>query len=263
MSTAATDLRLTAADESSADLDARRTPAAAAARPGATPALSVRDAVLEYPDGDNGVLRALDGVSLDLLPGSYTAMVGPSGSGKSSLLAVAAGLITPTSGTVTVAGREITGLTRAERTALRGKEIGMIFQQPNLIASLTAREQLELTVHLDEDATRADKKAARSRAMELLERVDLAGQADQRPHQLSGGQRQRVNIVRALMASPALLLVDEPTSALDRERSAAVVALLGELTRDEGVATLMVTHDHEFLSATDRTLTMVDGRLQD
>ena len=139
----------------------------------------------------------------------------------------------------------------------------MIFQQPNLIASLTAREQLELTVHLDEDATRADKKAARSRAMELLERVDLAGQADQRPHQLSGGQRQRVNIVRALMASPALLLVDEPTSALDRERSAAVVALLGELTRDECVATLMVTHDHEFLSATDRTLTMVDGRLQD
>ena len=91
--------------------------------------------------------------------------------------------------------------------------------------------------------------------------VDLADQAGKRPHQLSGGQRQRVNIVRALMASPTLLLVDEPTSALDRERSAAVVDLLGTLTREEQVATLMVTHDHEFLSATDRTLTMVDGRL--
>ena len=130
-----------------------------------------------------------------------------------------------------------------------------------LIPSLTAAEQLELTVHLDRDATRADRRAAKARALELLERVDLADQAGKRPHQLSGGQRQRVNIVRALMASPTLLLVDEPTSALDRERSAAVVDLLGTLTREEQVATLMVTHDHEFLSATDRTLTMVDGRL--
>ncbi|WP_336639071.1 ABC transporter ATP-binding protein [Micrococcus luteus] len=254
-----------------ADLDALRTPAAAAAhrvageRPvaaaDATPALSVRDLVLEYPDGERGVLRALDEVSLDLLPGTFTAMVGPSGSGKSSLLAVAAGLVTPTSGSVSVAGREMAGLSRKERTALRGQEIGMIFQQPNLIPSLTAAEQLELTVHLDRDATRADRRAAKARALELLERVDLADQAGKRPHQLSGGQRQRVNIVRALMASPTLLLVDEPTSALDRERSAAVVDLLGTLTREEQVATLMVTHDHEFLSATDRTLTMVDGRL--
>ncbi len=254
-----------------ADLDALRTPAAAAAhrvageRPAAaadaTPALSVRDLVLEYPDGERGVLRALDEVSLDLLPGTFTAMVGPSGSGKSSLLAVAAGLVTPTSGSVSVAGREMAGLSRKERTALRGQEIGMIFQQPNLIPSLTAAEQLELTVHLDRDATRADRKAARARALKLLERVDLADQARKRPHQLSGGQRQRVNIVRALMTSPTLLLVDEPTSALDRERSAAVVDLLGTLTREEQVATLMVTHDHEFLSATDRTLTMVDGRL--
>ena len=252
-----------------AQIDALRTPAAAAAhgRPAGgapadgVPALSVRDLTLEYPDGERGVLRALDEVDLDLSPGTFTALVGPSGSGKSSLLAVAAGLVTPTSGRVHVAGRELTGLSRKERTALRGREIGVIFQQPNLIPSLTAAEQLELTVHLDRAATRADRRAAKARARELLERVDLADQAGKRPHQLSGGQRQRVNIVRALMASPALLLVDEPTSALDRERSAAVVDLLGALTRDEGVATLMVTHDHQFLDATDRTLTMVDGRL--
>ena len=230
-------------------------------RPDADPALSLRDVVLEYPDGERGTLRALDRVSLDLYPGVYTAMTGPSGSGKSSLLAVAAGLISPTSGQVVVNGQDLTALPKALRTAMRGTSIGVIFQQPNLIPSLTAAEQLELTVHLDRDATRADRRAAKARAMELLERVDLADQAGKRPHQLSGGQRQRVNIVRALMASPTLLLVDEPTSALDRERSAAVVDLLGTLTREEQVATLMVTHDHEFLSATDRTLTMVDGRL--
>ncbi|MDY6055277.1 MAG: ABC transporter ATP-binding protein [Micrococcus sp.] len=240
--------------------DARIAATAAEAGTGA-PALSVRDLVLEYPDGENGTLRALDGVSLDMHSGAFAALTGPSGSGKSSLLAMAAGLVAPTSGTVHVAGTELTALPRAERTRLRGERIGMIFQQPNLIPSLTAREQLELAVHLDRTATRADRTAARARALELLERVDLAAHADKRPHQLSGGQRQRVNIVRALMGSPALLLVDEPTSALDQERSAAVVELLGQLTRQERVATLMVTHDVEFLDATDAVLTMVDGRL--
>ncbi|MCT2007894.1 Methionine ABC transporter ATP-binding protein [Micrococcus lylae] len=231
-------------------------------RPDAAPALSLRDVVLEYPDGERGTLRALDRVSLDLYPGVYTAMTGPSGSGKSSLLAVAAGLISPTSGQVVVNGQDLTALPKALRTAMRGTSIGVIFQQPNLIPSLTAREQLELTVHLDRSAGRSAKRDARVRAAELLEKVDLGAAMDKRPHQLSGGQRQRVNIARALMAKPALLLVDEPTSALDQERSAAVVELLGELTREEGAATLMVTHDVEFMDAVDRTLVMVDGRLQ-
>ncbi|XNY99610.1 ABC transporter ATP-binding protein [Micrococcus luteus] len=226
------------------------------------PALSLRDVVLEYPDGERGTLRALDRVSLDLYPGVYTALSGPSGSGKSSLLAVAAGLITPSSGQVVVNGQDLTALPKAQRTAMRGTSIGVVFQQPNLIPSLTAREQLELTVHLERSAGRSAKRDARVRAAELLEKVDLGAAMDKRPHQLSGGQRQRVNIARALMARPALLLVDEPTSALDRERSAAVVELLGELTRDEGAATLMVTHDVEFLDSVDRTLVMVDGRLQ-
>lgn len=244
--------------------DADRTSAAGPAGAegtGGSPALSVRDLVLEYPDGEGRTLRALDEVSLDLAAGTFTALTGPSGSGKSSLLAVAAGLVSPTSGTVHVAGTELTALPRAERTRLRGDRIGVVFQQPNLLPSLTAREQLELTAHLDRGASRADRRAAGARALNLLERVDLVAHADKRPHQLSGGQRQRVNIVRALMSSPSVLLVDEPTSALDRERSAAVIELLGTLTREEGAATLMVTHDVEFLDAVDRTLTMVDGRL--
>lgn len=237
-------------------------PLTSSAGRGDAPALSLRDVVLEYPDGERGTLRALDEVTLDLFPGVYTALSGPSGSGKSSLLAVAAGLIAPTSGQVVVNGQDLTALPRAQRTALRGRTIGVVFQQPNLIPSLTAREQLELTVHLDRSAGRAQRRDARVRAAELLEKVGLGPAVDKRPHQLSGGQRQRVNIARALMARPALLLVDEPTSALDRERSAAVVELLGELTRDEGAATLMVTHDVEFLEAVDRSLVMVDGRLQ-
>lgn len=237
-------------------------PLTSSASRGDAPALSLRDVVLEYPDGERGTLRALDEVTLDLFPGVYTALSGPSGSGKSSLLAVAAGLIAPTSGQVVVNGQDLTALPRAQRTALRGRTIGVVFQQPNLIPSLTAREQLELTVHLDRSAGRAQRRDARVRAAELLEKVGLGPAVDKRPHQLSGGQRQRVNIARALMARPALLLVDEPTSALDRERSAAVVELLGELTRDEGAATLMVTHDVEFLEAVDRSLVMVDGRLQ-
>ncbi|MDO5634604.1 MAG: ABC transporter ATP-binding protein [Micrococcus sp.] len=223
--------------------------------------LTLRDVTVEYPDGDDRVLRALDAVDAELHPGTFTALVGPSGSGKSTLLVVAAGLVEPTSGEVSVAGTRLDTLNRAERTRLRGTQIGVIFQQPNLLASLTAREQLELMVHLDRSASRAQKRAAKDRAQHLLERVGMAEHAGKRPHQLSGGQRQRVNIVRALMGEPAVLLVDEPTSALDRERSEEVVALLGSLTRDAGVATLMVTHDHEFLSATDATLRMVDGRL--
>ena len=226
------------------------------------PALSVRDVVLEYPDGDRGTLRALDRVSHDFYAGTFTAITGPSGSGKSSLLAVAAGLITPTSGEVWIDGRDLAPLSSAERTAMRGRRIGVVFQQPNLIPSLTAREQLELTIHLDPTADRAAKRAARDRAVELLDGVDLGAHSDKRPHQLSGGQRQRVNIARALMRRPALLLVDEPTSALDQDRSRTVISLLADLTRTEQTATLMVTHDIEFLDAVDQQLHMVDGCLQ-
>lgn len=224
------------------------------------PALRVSDAVLDYPDGD-GALRALDEVSLELHAGTLTALTGPSGSGKSSLLAVAAGLICPTSGSVQVAGRELAGLAQAQRTRLRGTQVAVVFQQPTLLASLTAREQLELTVRLHGSTDRAARRQARRRAEELLDRVGLADHAHRRPHQLSGGQRQRVNIARALMGSPALLLADEPTAALDQERSAQIVELLASLTREAGTATLMVTHDESSLERTDAHLRMVDGRL--
>lgn len=221
------------------------------------PALEIHDLVLEYPDGADRTLRALDAVSMRLRRGEFTALVGPSGSGKSSLLAVAGGLITPTSGDVLIDGEETARTSRRRRTALRGEKIGMIFQQPNLLASLTSLEQLELTRVLRGGPART----AREQARELLERVGMGHAAHKRPHQLSGGMRQRVNIARALMGSPSLLLVDEPTSALDQQRSEEVVELLAGITHERDVATLMVTHDVEFTAVTDRTLTMRDGRL--
>ncbi|MET7855812.1 ABC transporter ATP-binding protein [Streptomyces sp. NPDC005318] len=218
--------------------------------------LTLADVTLTYPDGD-GRLTALDRVSLDVPEGSLTAVVGPSGSGKSSLLAVAATLVTPDEGRVVVAGRETAGLGRARKAALRRERIGIVFQQPNLLPSLTAVEQLQVMTHLSGGTARG----ARGRALELLDAVGLADQAGRRPHQLSGGQRQRINIARALMNDPAVLLVDEPTSALDHERGAAVLDLLIALTRERSTATVLVTHDRTHLERTDRTVVMRDGRL--
>ncbi|WEH36617.1 ABC transporter ATP-binding protein [Streptomyces sp. AM 4-1-1] len=221
--------------------------------------LTLADVTLTYPDGD-GRLTALDRVSLDVPEGSMTAVVGPSGSGKSSLLAVAATLVTPDEGRVVVAGTELAGLGPARKAALRRERIGIVFQQPNLLPSLTAAEQLQVMVRLA-SPSREEKRAARGRALELLDAVGLADKADRRPHQLSGGQRQRINIARALMNGPSVLLVDEPTSALDHERGAAVLDLLVTLTRERSTATVLVTHDRAHLDRADRTVTMADGRL--
>ncbi|MDQ8705509.1 ABC transporter ATP-binding protein [Streptomyces sp. LHD-70] len=219
--------------------------------------LNLTDITLTYPDGDSR-LTALDRVGLDVPKGSLTAVVGPSGSGKSSLLAVAATLITPDDGTVTVDGTTTTGMSRAELTELRRHKIGIVFQQPNLVPSLTAVEQLQVMAQIDGRRP----AGARTRALELLDAVGLVDQARRRPHQLSGGQRQRVNIARALMNDPTVLLVDEPTSALDHERGAAVIELITRLTHQRATATVLVTHDRTHLTAVDQTAEVHDGRLR-
>ncbi|MEV8319161.1 ABC transporter ATP-binding protein [Streptomyces sp. NPDC059900] len=218
--------------------------------------LTLEDITLTYADGE-GRLTALDGVGLDVPAGTLTAIVGPSGSGKSSLLAVAATLVTPDRGRVVVGGTETGALSAAERAELRRRRMGIVFQQPNLLASLTALEQVELMARID---GRGRSGAARERARDLLAAVGLADLAHRRPHQLSGGQRQRIGIARALMNVPAVLLVDEPTSALDHERGTAVLDLLGRLTRERNTATVLVTHDHAHLTIADRVLELRDGR---
>lgn len=211
---------------------------------------------LTYPDGDHRVI-ALDDVSLRVGRGEFLAITGPSGSGKSSLLAIAGALVTPESGRVEIAGTLINALDAKARDRLRLDSIGFVFQQTNLLASLTALEQLLLVANL----RGSDRIAAHRRAMDLLDRVGLADKAQRRPGQLSGGERQRVSVARALMGEPALLLVDEPTSALDHERGAAIVELLREVTREQSLATVMVTHDLQHLHLVDRSAAMNDGRL--
>ncbi|MEV0644272.1 ABC transporter ATP-binding protein [Phytomonospora sp. NPDC050363] len=212
---------------------------------------------LTYPDGDRR-LTALDDVDMTVGPGELVAVTGPSGSGKSSLLAVAGTLVTAEAGTVTVDGVDVSSLGQKGRDRLRRERVGFVFQQANLLASLTALDQLLLVAHV----TGANRETARTRACELLDYVGLSAKSGKRPHELSGGERQRIAVARALMGSPAVLLVDEPTSALDAERGHAVVALLRDITRERRTATVLVTHDLRHLDLADRALAMRDGRLE-
>lgn len=222
--------------------------------------ITLDSVTLTFPDGGSRI-RAVDDVSLTVRPGTITGLTGPSGSGKSSLLAVAATLIRPDSGTVIIDDIDTAALDLAGAARLRRERIGLIFQQSNLLPSLTAREQL--TVMNELGGRRGAKAAANARADELLERVGLAEHRHKRPHQLSGGQRQRVNIARALTNEPSVLIVDEPTSALDSERSQQIMQLLVELTTGSSIATLLVTHDLSLTPHLHDLRHMMDGRLVD
>ncbi|TNC50643.1 ABC transporter ATP-binding protein [Mumia zhuanghuii] len=218
-----------------------------------TPGLVLDGVTLTLGDGDETV-TALDDVSLSVDAGELVAIVGPSGSGKSSLLAVAGALVAPTSGTVEVGGTALAGLSARRLTALRREHIGFVFQSGNLVPALTALDQLRLPLTFGKVSEPRDPAA-------LLAEVGMDHRARRRPHQLSGGERQRVGIARALVTQPKLLLVDEPTAALDRQRSQEIVGLLAREAHEHGVAAVMVTHDHEVLHHCDRVLEMADGRL--
>ncbi|HEV6954921.1 MAG TPA: ABC transporter ATP-binding protein [Promicromonospora sp.] len=216
--------------------------------------LEITGVTLVHGDGESTV-TALDDVSLTVAAGEFVAVVGPSGSGKSSLLAVAGGLITPDSGRVRIGDTDLTGLSARRLAEVRRTRIGFVFQSGNLLPSLTAADQLRLPLTLGRVARPRDP-------MELLADVGMTHRAHHRPDKLSGGERQRVGIARALMTSPDLLLVDEPTAALDRHRSQEVVALLAHEAHANGVATVMVTHDHDVLSHCDTVYRMMDGVLE-
>ncbi|AFA73473.1 ABC transporter ATP-binding protein [Gordonia polyisoprenivorans VH2] len=242
------------------------------------PILTLQHVTMTYPDG-TGHLTALDDVGATFDAGTISAVTGPSGSGKSSLLAVAGALRQPDSGGVLLAGRgrpasdggtvdlaqvvDLAQLTASAATRVRRERIGLVFQQPNLLASLTVLEQLQVTAHLGQPRMvgAARRRATTARARDLLVAVGLDGMMHRLPAHLSGGQRQRVNIARALMNEPDLLLVDEPTSALDTERGAQVLSMLIDLTAAADTATILVTHDRTHLARMDAVYRMVDGVL--
>jgi putative ABC transport system ATP-binding protein len=222
---------------------------------GVVPAVSARGVVKEYRRGDV-VTRALDGVDLDVLPGTFVAVVGPSGSGKSTLLHLLSALDRPTAGEVAIAGRRVADCGDDELSDLRRDEVGFVFQFFNLLPTLSAWENVALP------ATFAGRRlgAARDRAVELLERVGLADRVDHRPDELSGGQLQRVAVARALMRSPSLLVADEPTGNLDSVAGEQVLDLLVGLVAG-GTTVVMVTHSEEAAARADRVVQLRDGRI--
>jgi putative ABC transport system ATP-binding protein len=214
--------------------------------------VSARELTRRYGEGDSAV-DALRGVSLEIAAGQLTAVMGPSGSGKSTLMHILAGLDRPTSGTVAVAGTEITDLNDRQLTRLRREHVGFIFQFFNLLPMLTARENIALPLSL------AGVKSENGWVEELSAKVGLTERLSHRPAELSGGQQQRVAIARALVSRPTVMFADEPTGNLDSTTSGEILELLRESVSSYGQTTVMVTHDAQAAAIADRILFLADG----
>ena len=200
--------------------------------------------------------HALSGIHLSIGAGEYVAITGPSGCGKSTLLSILGLLDSPTDGSYTLQGEDVSDLTAAERAKIRNRQVGFIFQSFNLIGDLTVYENVELPL-----TYRGMKASERKRRVgDALERVGMAHRAKHLPSQLSGGQQQRVAVARALVGEPSILLADEPTGNLDSKNGEAVMELLRELHR-AGATICMVTHDPRYASHADRTIHLFDGRV--
>jgi putative ABC transport system ATP-binding protein len=220
-------------------------------------AVELRQVSKVYGSGPTEV-HALREVDLSVRGGELVAVMGPSGSGKSTLLTIAGTLEEPTSGEVVIAGQELARLSRNDRARLRRRSIGYVFQDFNLLAGLTAVENVALPLELD--GVRV--KVARSAAMEVLAKLDLTERATRYPDELSGGESQRVAIARAVVGERRLLLADEPTGALDSLSAETVMRML-RLASHDGVAGVVVTHDAQMASWADRVVFLRDGRLID
>jgi len=219
------------------------------------PVVQARDVLREYRMGA-AVVRALRGVSLDVLDGEFVAIVGPSGCGKSTLLNLLGVIDRPTGGQVRIQGRDVGALSDRAATDFRLRHIGFVFQRFYLLPTLSARENIELP--MAEAGVKAGPR--RSRAMELLRYVGLGARSTHRPAELSGGEQQRVAIARALANDPALLLADEPTGELDAGTGADVIDLFHRLHAD-GTTLIVVTHDEALAASAQRVVHMRDGEI--
>jgi len=197
-------------------------------------------------------ITVLRDTTFDLQPGAFLAVTGPSGSGKSTLLGLLAGLDRPTRGRVILDGRDLAALTEDERARVRAEAVGFVFQSFHLIPTLTARENVQVPLELRGEDGRA-------RAEELLERVGLGDRGHHYPAQLSGGEQQRVAVARAFAHRPKILFADEPTGNLDAANGQNVIALLGELNREQGTTLVLVTHDPDLARLARRVIRLRDG----
>jgi putative ABC transport system ATP-binding protein len=220
------------------------------------PIISIRDLRKIYRLGEVEV-QALRGVDLDIQRGEFVSIVGPSGSGKSTLFHILGGLTPPTSGSIHIAGRDLLGMTDAERTELRKTSVGFVFQKYNLLPTLTARDNIEIARHIAHKNGPLDASFT-----DVLKLLGIAGRLDHKPRALSGGEQQRVAIARAIVNHPAILLADEPTGNLDTENSTAVLGLLRGLNERLGQTILMITHNPEAAAYGHRIVRMRDGRIE-
>ena len=220
--------------------------------------IEIRDLKKTYHVGDVDV-HALRGVNLSVASGEFLSVVGPSGSGKSTLFHILGGLTPPTSGTVHIAGRDLTAMTDAERTNLRKTSVGFVFQKYNLLPTLSAADNIEIARDI------AGKSGAPwdTHFEEILDLLSIRTRLHHKPRALSGGEQQRVAIARALVNQPAILLADEPTGNLDTENSTAVLGLLRDLNARLGQTILMITHNPEAAAYGHRIVRMLDGRIVD
>jgi putative ABC transport system ATP-binding protein len=223
----------------------------------AKPATLVLAGVTKHYESGRGALAALSNVSLEIRTEELTVLMGPSGSGKTTLLSIIGGILRPTEGEVTICGRDLARMPEKERSKVRLAHVGYVFQSYNLFPTLTARQNVE--VALDLKGVTGWKR--RNQAMALLDQVELVDKANVYPAELSGGQKQRVAIARALAGGPSILLADEPTAALDSVTGRRIIKLFRDLSRTEGRAVVVVTHDSRIIEFADRVVMIEDGRI--
>jgi putative ABC transport system ATP-binding protein len=216
--------------------------------------LVARNLSKEYRSGDNR-LTVLREVNFAIPQGAFVAIVGPSGSGKTTLLGLLAGLDTPSTGAVILDGSDMTAMDEDQRARLRGEKVGFVFQSFQLIATLTALENVQVPLEL------RGESGAGVRARELLTRVGLGDRLDHFPTQLSGGEQQRVAIARAFANAPRILFADEPTGNLDSDTGSRIVELLEALNRESRTTIILVTHDHALAGRAQRIIRLSDGRV--